>query len=109
VYMISPEDADRFFYKQMLTGDATDNIPGLFKRLGKKATKPLYEPLDTMDTPEEMYAHVRAIYSDAYDDVGMCLDEKEQVLDTWLMKTGRCLWIRRHQNEMWEFPNGKES
>ena len=106
VYWVSPEDADRFFYKQLLTGDSTDNIPGLFKMTGKKAMKATYEPLEYMDTPEEMYAHVRSIYSDAYDSIGMCLDEKEEVLDGWLLRIGRCLWIRREEGQMWEFPNG---
>lgn len=109
VYYIGPEDADRFFYKQMLTGDSTDNIPGLFRMTGKKAAKKFYEPLEFMDTPEEMYAHVREIYSDAYDSVGMCPDAKEETLDSWLLKIGRCLWIRRERDQMWEFPNGQKS
>lgn len=109
VYYVSPEDADRFFYKQMLTGDATDNIPGLFRMTGKKASKKFYEPLETMDSPAEMYAHVRAIYSDAYDSVGMCPDDKDEVIDGWLLKIARCLWIRREPGQMWEVPRGKES
>ena len=102
VYWVSPENADRFFHKQLLTGDPTDNIPGLFRRLGKKALKATYEPLEEMDDPAEMYAHVRSIYSDAYDQVGMCLDEKEEVLDNWLRQSGRCLWIRRSEGELWD-------
>ena len=101
---MSPEDADRFFYTQLLTGDATDNIPGLFKRLGRKVTAAIKEPLEEMDTPEEMYAYVRQVYSDAYDKVGMCLDDKEEVIDGWLLKQARCLWIRRKEEEMWNAP-----
>lgn len=104
VYLVSPEDADRFFYTQLLTGDATDNIPGLFKRLGRKVTAAIKEPLEEMDTPEEMYAYVRQVYSDAYDKVGMCLDDKEEVIDGWLLKQARCLWIRRKEEEMWNAP-----
>ena len=106
VYYVSPEAADQFFYKQMLTGDSTDNIPGLFKMTGKKAMKKVVEPLAYMDTPQEMYAHVREVYSDAYDAVGMYPDDREEVLDRWLLRIGRCLWIRREENQMWEFPNG---
>lgn len=106
IYMVSPEDADRFFYKQMLSGDATDNIPGLFKMTGTKATKKMYEPLEVMDSPEEMYAWVRNCYGDAYDKVGMCPDDKWSVIDGWLLKIGRCLWIRRERNQMWEAPRG---
>jgi hypothetical protein len=105
LYNVSPEDADRFFYKQLLTGDATDNIPGLYKRLGKKVMAAVWQPLEEMDTPEEMYAYVRGIYSDAYDKVGMCLDDKEEVIDNWLLKQARCLWIRRAEGELWEVPS----
>ena len=106
VYMVSPEDADRFFYKQMLTGDATDNIPGLYRMTGRKVSKKMYEPFEEMDNPADMYAHVRQIYSDAYDSVGMCLDEKDEVIDGWLLRIARCLWIRRAPGEMWEAPSG---
>ena len=37
VFYVTETEADRFFYTQMLTGDATDNIPGLFKMVGVKA------------------------------------------------------------------------
>ena len=106
IYMVSPEDADRFFYKQMLTGDSTDNIPGLYRRTGRKVSKKMYEPFDEMDSPAEMYAQVREIYSDAYDSVGMCLDDKDEVIDNWLLKQARCLWIRRDRGEVWEVPRG---
>tara|TARA_R110000772_G_scaffold7665_2_gene25851 strand:+ start:6862 stop:7602 length:741 start_codon:yes stop_codon:yes gene_type:complete len=105
VYNVSPEEADRFFYLQLLTGDATDNIPGLFKRLGRKVTAPIKEPLQYLHTPEEMYAYVRGIYSEAYDKVGMCLDDKDEVIDNWILKQARCLWIRREDDEMWEPPH----
>ena len=108
IYYVSPEDANRFFYKQMLTGDATDNIPGLFKMTGVKAVRKLYEPLEYLETHVEMYDHVRKTYSDAYDKVGMCPDSKDEVLDGWLLKIARCLWIRRARDEMWEVPDGSE-
>lgn len=108
IYYVSPEDANRFFYKQMLTGDATDNIPGLYRMTGVKAAKKFCEPLEYLNEPHEMYQHVREIYSDAYDKVGMCLDSKDEVLDGWLLKIARCLWIRRARDEMWEVPNGAQ-
>jgi hypothetical protein len=104
VYYVSPESADTFFYKQMLTGDATDNIPGLFKMVGVKATKKVIEPLHELETPEEMFAYVRDVYLEGYDKVGMCPDEREVVVDNWLKHIGRCLWIRREAGEMWDGP-----
>ena len=38
---VSLEDADRFFYTQWMTGDSTDNIPGLWRVGPKKAEKML--------------------------------------------------------------------
>lgn len=105
LFNVSPEDADRFFYKQLITGDATDNIPGLFKRLGKKATKTVLDPLEDMTYAKDMYAYVRKVYEEAFDAVGMCLDEREQILDDWLLRQGRQLWIRREPQQMWSFPN----
>jgi hypothetical protein len=105
MYYVSENEANRFFYTQLLTGDPTDNIPGLFKMVGMKATAKIKAPLEEMTNPVEMYEYVRSVYSDGYDKVGMCLDEKEEVLDGWLVRMGRQLWMRREAGEMWEFPN----
>jgi hypothetical protein len=51
-----------------------------------------------------MYAYVRNVYAEAFDKVGMCVDEKEQILDDWLLRQGRQLWIRRQEGELWAFP-----
>lgn len=104
LHNVSPEDADRFFYTQMLTGDSTDNIPGLYKRVGMKASAKIKEPIADMFTPEEMYAYVRSVYMVGYDRVGMCLDEADSVVDDWLLRQGRMLWIRREEGEMWHAP-----
>ena len=106
VYMVSPEDADRFFYKQLLTGDPTDNISGLFRYTGRKVSKKMYEQLEAMDDPAEMYEFVHNVYEDAYDSVGMCLDDKQEVIDGWLLRSARLLWIRRERDQMWEVPGG---
>jgi 5'-3' exonuclease len=108
-YMVSELEANRFFYKQLATGDSTDNIPGLFRRVGVKATKKLLDPIDEMEDTREMYEHIRSLYLNGYEKVGMCLDEKEEVVDNWLLKQARCLWIRRDYNEMWSVPDGTEN
>lgn len=104
LYTVSPEDGDRFFYKQMLTGDATDNIPGLFKRLGKKVTKKVWEPIEEMYDPAEMFEYVRGVYLQQAEDIVAPVTATD--VDGWLLKQGRQLWIRRTEGEMWEFPNG---
>lgn len=55
IFNISEIEADRNLYRQILKGDSTDNIPGLFKLTGKKATKAVMAPLDTMVEETEMY------------------------------------------------------
>ena len=104
--LVSEAEADRFFYKQMLSGDATDNIPGIFKRVGMKATKKITAPLEEMTDPAEMYAHVRQAYLTGYEKVGIALDEAEEVVDRWLLQQARCLWIRRDAGQLWEAPSG---
>jgi hypothetical protein len=73
--------------------------------VGMKASAKIKAPLEEMTNPVEMYEYVRSVYSTGYDKVGMCLDEKEEVLDGWLVRMGRQLWMRREVGEMWEFPN----
>jgi hypothetical protein len=55
VFNISEIEADRNLYRQVLKGDSTDNIPGLFKLMGRKATKEVMSPIDTMVDETEMY------------------------------------------------------
>ena len=101
VFLVTEEEADRFFYKQLLTGDATDNIPGLFKMVGKKATAKVLDPIDDMVDVKDMYDYVRAVYMEGYEALGMCLDEKDEVVDNWLHRQARCLWIRRAEDQLW--------
>ena len=105
--MVSPEDADRFFYKQLLSGDSTDNIPGLFKRTGVKAMKKTFEPLETMDDPAEMYQHVLSVYLDAVHEQRMSSDVDD--VERWLLTQARSLWIRRERDQTWEVPDGEAS
>ena len=101
MYYVSEVEADRFFYTQMLTGDATDNIPGLFKMVGKKAMAKIKAPLQELETPIEMYAYVRSVYCAGYAEVGMSLDSMDEVVDAWLLRIGGCLWMRREEGQTW--------
>lgn len=104
LYSVSPEDADRFFYTQLLTGDSTDNIPGLYKRVGMKATQRLTAPIWEMDDPADMYEYVRDVYMEGYMKVGICPDDADEVIDDWLLRQGKMLWIRREEEEEWNAP-----
>lgn len=83
-YHVSEADATRFFYKQLLTGDATDNIFGL-DRVGPKTAEKM---LKDCTNEEEMYA----VCAEAYDNYPR------------LLENARLLWLRRKRNQMWEPP-----
>ena len=76
----------RFFYTQLLVGDRADNIEGIFKVGPVKALKILEGAL----TERELWER--------------CLEAYEGDIDRAVMN-GRLLWLRRHENQMWEPPN----
>ena len=91
VYNVTEIEANRFFYTQCLTGDSTDNIPGLKKRTGRIATKKIKQPINDLDVPFDMFNYVSSVYGN---------------LD-WMDIAG-CLWIRREQNQTWVPPTKGE-
>lgn len=101
-YYVTEEEANRFFYTQLLTGDSTDNIPGLFKRTGMKAMARIKAPLESHTTPSSMYHYVRDVYLNAVEEKGMPSTEED--VDRWLLQQGRCLWMRREEGELWDAP-----
>ena len=81
---VSPEDALKTFYTQLLTGDPADNIKGA-AGIGKvKAAKILQD----LYTEKDMFEAVEAYYS----------SEEE------LRMNGQCLWIFRKPDNIWEIP-----
>ena len=99
VYEVGAVEADRNFYRQLFTGDSTDNIPGMFRITGQRANKELKEPLDELSDPVEMYAHVLDVYTDACVKYELDLD-----VPATLLEIGRLLWMRRVDGEMWTPP-----
>lgn len=84
VYEISPMDGLRWFYTQMLTGDATDNIPGIYKLFGRKATRKVLQPIEELDSIDELADYV--------------LSQYDNNLELFL-KNGELLWIRTDPHE----------
>lgn len=91
VIEVSETEGLRHFYKQCLSGDKTDNIikPEHLRGFGAKKIDAL---LDSVYEEEEMFNRVREKYND----------------DTHLLLNGRLLWIRRKENQLWEFPKVSE-
>lgn len=85
-YFVDEDDTLRTFYKQVLTGDRVDNIPGL-KGIGpKKADKILGDAL----TEQELFTAVLAAYNN---DIHR------------MTEMAQLLWIRRKENELWQPPS----
>jgi 5'-3' exonuclease len=83
VYTLEDPECLRMFYAQMIKGDDSDNIPGIHKKLGLRAEKKWFYPLEGMDTEEEMYEYVLNVYK----------GDKE-----FVDLNGKLLWIKRDQN-----------
>jgi 5'-3' exonuclease len=82
IYDVSPEEGDRFFWEQVLTGDkATDNIPGIHG-IGPKKAKQI---LLGATTNAEAYERVAEAYG------------SEEELDM----NAQCIYIWRKPNDSW--------
>jgi len=116
LYEVGTAEADRNFYTQLFSGDATDHIPGLFKFTGKRATAKMKAPLQEMTDPAEMWKHVLNTYMDAlkikwqkavdedivWDNAHMAALHRD--CSNFLEEIGILLWMRRQENEMWTPP-----
>lgn len=85
---VTPLEGARWFYSQCLQGDPADNIKGC-PGVGKVGAAAM---LADCTTEEEMFNTVR----EAYDH------------DEAFLMNAQVLWIWRKENDLWEFPIGKE-
>ena len=86
--MVDPLDGLRLFYRQLLTGDTSDNVHGIRGIGPVKAGKYINDVEDEWD----MFEIVQALYND---------DER-------LLRNGKLLWIMKKDNDWWEFPKETE-
>ncbi len=84
-YEVTPLEGLRFFYKQTLIGDTSDNIFGI-KGLGPVKSSKL---IDSLDQEEEMYWTCRKLYKN---------DERFHL-------NCKLLWILREEGKIWEPSN----
>lgn len=61
---VSQKDAEDFFYVQLLTGDRTDNIPGLFALTGRKATAKIKKELLSIPSHEGKLKYIADQYGE---------------------------------------------
>jgi hypothetical protein len=88
---VSEVDALRNFYSQLITGDSTDNILGLFG-CGPKAKAILN--IRACENEEDMLEIVAEQYINRFGNYA----------HRFLVETGRLIWIRRERDEIWDIP-----
>ena len=86
-YFVEPYEADRFFFKQLITGDSTDNIKGI-PGVGKDSQQ--VQELMTCNSYDEMEELVRRFYD----------------CDEQMLMNGQVLWIWRKPNDVWQLKSG---
>jgi len=98
---VSPKEANRHFAMQLLTGDSTDNIPGISyfsdkkKKIGKKTAEKMIGEAGTI---EELYEVVIDIY-------------QEWAGENWeakLQEVGSLLWMQRQPEEVFNISEWAE-
>lgn len=83
------------FYKQLITGDNVDNIPGLYN-VGKYSK--LLTDIEDCTSEFEMYDRCFSEYEKRFGSYA----------EQFLLENGRLLWMRRYEGQLWEPPKDKE-
>jgi 5'-3' exonuclease len=92
---ITPEEGMKRFYAQLLTGDKTDNIPGLWRVGAKTAEKILERCKSEKDYKETVFkAYKEKLGKELPDD--NAIRERVQLI-------GSLLWILRSPDEKWVY------
>jgi len=100
LYYVEPDVADTLFFQQMLTGDSTDNIPGL-PGVGKAFGAKL---LDDCKTNQEMLDIVMSLYYTYYT-TGIQSEElynaRIKCAEYHARECASLVWIYRKDREQW--------
>lgn len=90
LFFVTEEQGMNHFICQLLTGDSTDNIPGLKRITGSVATKKLKERCMAPTEPLEKYQEVVKVYQEKMD-----LTEEEIDVRPLVEEVGHLLWMRQ--------------
>lgn len=98
-YHMTQLEGTQHFYKQLLMGDATDNIPGCYK-VGK-SSKHLSE-IEAMHTEQEMWEYTVSVYRESLEKKG-CPYVGLNLRDV-ILENARLLWMQEEPNQLWTPP-----
>jgi len=95
-FFVNEVEGLRFFYKQLLTGDMTDNIRGLY---GVSTKSKLLSNLNEMDTEQGMFLHVKEQYVKRFGNYA----------EQFMLENGRLLWMLQSKDDVWELPTYEDT
>lgn len=100
---VSPFDALRSFYKQVITGDAADNVPafdGKLRNTVPQFVQRLLDPIDSMTNELDMYTYSK--------DIWINYDEQSMHQELNLHRNAQVLYIQKKVGDRWVVPNGEQ-
>jgi hypothetical protein len=97
----SEEEAMKFFYCQLLTGDSTDSIPGIHG-VGMAVAAKLYAKARCVHE-EDYYQEAVRQYSLAMSDLKKSIKlQTQKTPEEVILEIGNLIWMQRHQGELWQ-------
>lgn len=102
---ITEEEADEFFYQQILTGDPGDHVPGLKRCTGRVASAKIKKRLREAENRDEALFNIwYGAHMDALVDIGYDLPDEETIRGRCIKEIneiGSLLWIQRERDVIW--------
>jgi 5'-3' exonuclease len=98
--VISEIEGWRNFYKQLILGDVSDNIPGFDGKMRPKVPKfllPELENIDACQSDKDMYESVLRLYQSH--------EWEHEVMKVDIHLNGQLLYIWKRLNDKWEVPS----
>lgn len=96
VYAITKEEANRWFFQQLLMGDVADNVPGL-KGIGPKKSNYI---LGTATGVENLWDLTLSAYNTHYAAQGLTEDEIADII----YERANKLWLKKTLDDVWTPP-----
>jgi hypothetical protein len=98
-YYVTPDEAIRNFYRQILTGDVVDNVKGL-RGIGPVKADRILGVAAGLCTNRNVSGSISEFEGELYQKVVAAYDGDRARVD----ENGRLLWIRRQEGEIWQPP-----